>query len=219
MIYEGQLTFLEYMRMPSHKASKKSKPSARVPQRRRGLARVESLLEAGAAVFAEQGYDAATMTAIAARAGASIGSLYQFFPTKELLAEALHDTKADLFTKMLAEVQAQAAGQSAAVMVERLFQRLTVFLDENPVFVVLADRRSIDPKRKKAMRARLRGQMTSFFAQAKPPVPAARAQTMAVLVLHMLRVAVAISGESDLPDRAAILGELRAMLSRHLAGA
>ena len=40
----------------------------------------------GAAAAAEpvraQGYEAATMTAIAARAGASIGSLYQYFPTK-----------------------------------------------------------------------------------------------------------------------------------------
>lgn len=218
MIYEGQLTFREYMRMASHKARRKSAPSARAPQRLRGRARVESLLEAGAAVFVEKGYDAATMTQIAQNAGASIGSLYQFFPTKEVLAEALHGAKADALSQMLEQLRADAAGQSAALMVDRLFQHLTEFLKENPVFVVLADRRGIDPKRKKLMRARLRGRIVSLFAQAKPPVPPGRAQIMAVIVLHLLRVAVAISGETDLPDRAAILAELRAMLSGHLAG-
>ena len=47
------------------------------------------MLEAAGAEFAERGYEATTMTAIAARAGASIGSLYQFFPTKEQVAVTL----------------------------------------------------------------------------------------------------------------------------------
>jgi len=50
---------------------------ARAPKRARGKQRVAELLEAAAAVFAEKGYEAATMTEIAARARAPIGSLYQ----------------------------------------------------------------------------------------------------------------------------------------------
>ncbi len=160
---------------------------------------MEGLLEAGAAEFVEKGYDAATMTAIAQRAGAAIGSLYQFFPTKEVLAEALHEAKADALILMLEALRSEATGQGAPAMIDRLFQRLTGFLNENPVFVVLADRRSIDPKRKKLMRARLRGQIVALFAQARPPLPPARAQIMAVLVLYLLRVAVAISGEAICP--------------------
>ena len=71
--------------MPSQKTS----PAARTPQRKRGHERVASLLAAAAECFVDKGYDAATMTEIAARAGASIGSLYQFFPTKESLALAM----------------------------------------------------------------------------------------------------------------------------------
>ncbi len=63
--------------------------AARAPQRERGRQRVADLLEAASAVFAEKGYAAATMTEIAARAGAPIGSLYQFFPGKESLGDAL----------------------------------------------------------------------------------------------------------------------------------
>ena len=54
--------------------------SALEPQRRPGRLRVAALLEAGAAVIAERGYEAATMAEVAARAGAPIGSLYQILP-------------------------------------------------------------------------------------------------------------------------------------------
>src|SRR6201996_6306480 len=62
---------------------------SRAPKRQRGRIRVAAIMEAGAEVFMERGYDAATMTEIAARSKTAIGSLYRFFPTKELLAEAL----------------------------------------------------------------------------------------------------------------------------------
>ena len=63
--------------------------AAVLPKRQRGKQRVAELLAAGAAVFAERGYAAATMTESAARAEAPIGSLYQFFPSKEALADTL----------------------------------------------------------------------------------------------------------------------------------
>src|ERR1700761_7060777 len=62
---------------------------SRAPKRQRGRIRVAAIMEAGAEVFMERGYDAATMTEIAARSKTAIGSLYRFFPTKESLAEAL----------------------------------------------------------------------------------------------------------------------------------
>ena len=53
------------------------------------MLRVASLMESAAAVIAERGFESATMAEIAARAGAQIGSLYRFFPNKEVLADAL----------------------------------------------------------------------------------------------------------------------------------
>jgi AcrR family transcriptional regulator len=55
----------------------------------RGERRIALLLDVAAQVFAECGYEASTTNAIAARAGMSPGSLYQFFPNKEAIAEAL----------------------------------------------------------------------------------------------------------------------------------
>src|SRR5262245_3619624 len=55
----------------------------------RGKRRMESLLRAAEAVFAEVGYDRATTNLIASRASVSPGTLYQFYPNKAALAEAL----------------------------------------------------------------------------------------------------------------------------------
>jgi AcrR family transcriptional regulator len=61
----------------------------RVPTQARSKERFERILDAADAVFADVGFDAATMDAIAERAGTSIGSVYQFFPNKKALFEAL----------------------------------------------------------------------------------------------------------------------------------
>src|ERR1700749_522595 len=59
------------------------KSTAVEPKRARGRARVEAILVAAGQVFAEQGYDRATMTEIAARSSTAIGSLYRLFPAQE----------------------------------------------------------------------------------------------------------------------------------------
>src|SRR5258708_20043149 len=89
-------------------------PIAKAPKRARGVQRVAELLDAGAVLFAEKGYDAATMTEIAQRAGASIGSLYQFFPSKEALAEALFGRSVERVASLLEDLGKRAPGLSPA---------------------------------------------------------------------------------------------------------
>jgi AcrR family transcriptional regulator len=50
---------------------------------------VADLLRAAQHLFATEGYTATTMSAIATLAGASVGSLYQFFPDKKSIGSAL----------------------------------------------------------------------------------------------------------------------------------
>ena len=61
----------------------------KTPQQERSRRTVESVLEAAAQVFAQRGYANTTTNHIAARAGVSIGSLYQYFPSKDAILLAL----------------------------------------------------------------------------------------------------------------------------------
>jgi AcrR family transcriptional regulator len=78
----------------------------KIPVQSRGRERVERILDAAAQVFAEVGYDAATTDAIATQAGASIGSLYQFYPNKQAIFDAVArrhlDRASELFDALLA---------------------------------------------------------------------------------------------------------------------
>jgi AcrR family transcriptional regulator len=61
------------------------------PRQVRGQRKVEHILRSAEALFAEVGFDQATTNAIAVRAGVSIGSLYQFFASKEAILAAMAD--------------------------------------------------------------------------------------------------------------------------------
>lgn len=61
------------------------------PTQDRSKATVEAILAATARVLTEDGYDRASTNRVALRAGVSVGSLYQYFPTKEALVAALID--------------------------------------------------------------------------------------------------------------------------------
>ena len=62
-------------------------PMISVPQKQRPVR--ERILEAAEAVFAESGYEGATVTDIAARAGLPKSNLHYYFGTKEALYEAV----------------------------------------------------------------------------------------------------------------------------------
>jgi AcrR family transcriptional regulator len=62
----------------------------RTPRQDRSRAMVERIITAGREVLLERGYERTSTSRIAARAGISPGSLYQYFPDKEaILAEVL----------------------------------------------------------------------------------------------------------------------------------
>jgi AcrR family transcriptional regulator len=67
----------------------------------RGEQRQQALLRAAAAVFGRLGYHDTTTNAIAAEAGVSPATLYQFFPNKEAIASAL----ASMYAREMAEAE------------------------------------------------------------------------------------------------------------------
>ena len=80
----------------------------------RSRSTVDALLEATARVLTKEGYDGASTNRIAEVAGVSIGSLYQYFPSKEALVAAVIDRH----TKEVSEVTRNALVKVAARPIE-----------------------------------------------------------------------------------------------------
>ncbi|QWW67936.1 TetR/AcrR family transcriptional regulator [Rhizobium sp. WYJ-E13] len=198
-------------------ASQKSspEPQTRVPKRQRGHERVAVLLEAAARVFLEKGYDAATMTEIAAAANSSIGSLYQFFPTKLLLAEALHIDRLQQLNGALAELAEKTRGRSAAEIGDAIFTRFGRFIEDHPEFPALAARRDVPKERKAKSRAELRASITGLLKNAEPSVER-DVDLLGALVLELLRIVVAAANDPDGSGDPRLVGELRRMLRKRL---
>jgi AcrR family transcriptional regulator len=79
----------------------------RQPQQQRGKQRVEKILLAAAEVFAEAGFAAATIQQIADRANTAVGSIYQFFPDKLAIFNALLEEHMRLTESIEADFFAQ----------------------------------------------------------------------------------------------------------------
>lgn len=81
------------------------------PVQARSRKRFEGILDAAAEQFAEHGFDKTTMDAIAAAAGTSIGSVYQYFPDKDAvffaLAERVLEQSRGLFDALMPAMEAE----------------------------------------------------------------------------------------------------------------
>ena len=121
-------------------AEKAGAEKAGAPRRRqaRGERRIAELLTAAGLVFAESGYSATTTNAIAARAGVSPGTLYQYFPNKDAIADAVAvqytEELGELITRVL---KAAAPGETLAEQLDRIMGPLVEYHVEHPACIVL----------------------------------------------------------------------------------
>ncbi|WP_439345981.1 TetR/AcrR family transcriptional regulator [Vacuolonema iberomarrocanum] len=105
----------------------------RKPKQARSLERVERILDVADALFVEGGYAAATTKEIAAQAEVPIGSLYQFFPDKAAILDALAARYTDLLNQRLQALGTpEMARFSLSDYVEQLTEGVEQFFVEYP---------------------------------------------------------------------------------------
>jgi len=187
----------------------------RIPIQERGEQRVAGLLEAAAAIFSEVGYEAATMRDIAERAGASIGSLYQFFPNKEVVAQAIKTR----YCQELKEVWANLVAVSAKTPTIRLidqFLNVTIKLSEqHPAIIRLIDApSSANPATD--IKESLREQLVELFLTRKPRMSPNKAHRYAEATLQMIRGLLWLYSENERSEREALVAEMRSALVNYL---
>lgn len=85
---------------------------------------VESILTAAARIFAKHGYAKATTNRIAQAAGISVGSLYQYFPSKDAIAVTLLRRYREHLARLVAQRIEEAKTETFAAFVRGLLSDL-----------------------------------------------------------------------------------------------
>ena len=200
--------------------SNNARPKVRravAPQRRHGKARVAAVLEAGAAVIAEKGYDAATMAEIAVLAKAPIGSLYRFFPNKEILADALVQRYVVLVNGAFDTIERQAPRHPTDFVADAILDFGTRLHDETNAMVNLLESRSDWSAKRQKFRELLLGRIAGILRQRAPGLSESAARDVAVILLHHMKIMKAFKSGRDVPNSPGAAEELRRMNRLYLS--
>ena len=188
----------------------------RAPQQERGERRLAQLLEAASSVLAELGYDAATMTEIADRAGASIGTLYQYFPNKEAVVLALRDKYAVEMADCLSQLDEDATvGMSARQIAYRLVEIVSGFVEGRPAYFAILDA-AVKYKRSKEARNKLRERIAKVFRGKKPEISEEVAYRVVNVSLQIIKGMNVLYKEANSKEREELVKEYREVLGGYL---
>ena len=197
-------------------ASDMSKPRRRIPQQDRGERRVAEVLEAAAATIAEVGYEAATMTAVAERAGASIGALYQYFPNKDAIVRALRQQYGNEMEACWTSFTAQGSRLSIKELVDRIFGVMIDFMENRPAYIPLLSAPRIY-KRDPVARNRLRELFATLFQQRRPELTHEAAFRMANVTVQVVKGLSLMYAEARASERGEIVQEFKLLLMGYLS--
>lgn len=182
------------------------------PKRQRGIERVAAILQASTTLILDKGYDAVTMTEIAASSGTAIGSLYRFFPSKEAVADALLRSYTERLGNGLLELRDHAAGMSPRQLADALVDFMLGLRTQRSVAIALVDARGLEDSRRQ-LRAAMLADIGALLRVVLPAVDEARLPVMAAAVLQVLK-GVAQSGPGF--EMAGMMDEYRRLIGAYL---
>lgn len=193
-------------------------PEAKEPKRERGKLRVAALLNAGVELFSQKGYEATTMTEIAQLAGASIGSLYQFFPSKEALAEALFNRYAERWAELLDDVAQRAPAASAAELADMLVDTILAVRKEREAKIALSESIAVIVERRKPMRHLTRGKIAQILKRANTELSDEQATASAAVIVEVMKSLPGLTQTGNESSGAQpFIAEARTMLAIYIA--
>ena len=201
---------------PSLSADAPIASAPRAPRRARGQLRVEALLSAAATVFAAKGFDAATMTEIAAQSESSIGSLYQFFRTKEAVADALVRAQVEALWGRLDGLAERAGALATPDLGHALAVCFVEFRADHPSFATLIERPGPPSPFVAGVRRKVRERVEAILVSHAPHVDRKTLRAMAPVVQHVMKSAVQLRGDLAGAELKAAARELDTMLAGYL---
>ena len=199
--------------MPRQSNSSPVKPR-RAPSQARSERMVATLLEAAAQVLENKGLEGFNTNAVAERAGVSIGSLYQYFPSKDALTFALMQRESESFYQEALAALDHANGSVAldyliGVSVRQQFAR--------PTLARLLDVEESRPHMRAALSTKgsIRTLLTEILARDGLP-PQEDTLLASRDLLAMIRGLVDAAGEREETDMAGLIRRVTAAVFGYL---
>ena len=198
-----------------------SVPLRRRPSQARGWQRVHQILDAAAALFAEQGYDNVTTNAIAERAATSIGSLYQFFPDKASILHALNARYLEQLGEITDAVLApDRAGEPIVDLVDDVVDALAAFHAEHPGFHAVFYGGHGSPELTGAARRAsdaIVHRLEALYGAHRPGLPAERRAILATTSMELMKAMLFLAATRAPSWRHHAIQEAKVVLRRYLA--
>lgn len=192
----------------------------RRPVQERSRRRLAAIVDGAAELFAERGFDATTIDAIAEAAETSVGSLYQFFPNKTAVFRAVAqdalERSAETFAEVMVGPVEPARWRELVHTVVDTFGRLH---EDHPSFRALINNLHLYGEFAEADEAQTR----AFVAAAEqllrgwaPQLSADDRAAVARVVTHSIEAALIVSQREPPALAHRMLEETKAMIVRYL---
>jgi AcrR family transcriptional regulator len=188
----------------------------RAPQQERSTRRVTAFLQAAEALFAEVGFEAATMTAIAERAGSSIGALYSYFPDKKAVALELIDIYAGQIKDHWQELFEEVAKYSSRDFSEHFIDRFLDFVAEHPAYLQL-QAAPIRLRRNTAAKRAFRASLIAMLQRRVPDLGPKPAELSVGVMLQIVHGMVRMYNDAEPSERPAVIREFKTALASYLS--
>lgn len=188
----------------------------KAPVQARSHATVEAILEAAARILETDGLAALNTNAVAARAGVSVGSLYQYFPSKEAVLSALLQRERQMMCDQLREGVAASGGVPLEAAVRALLDIGAAHQLERPALarqLEYVEATLPVEAQTQGMNAEIADLLASFLHARG----LARAELAARDIAAMTRGMIDAAGQAGETDRAALVERLQPAVMGYMA--
>jgi AcrR family transcriptional regulator len=191
-----------------------------VPTQARSRTRVADILKAAAALLGEVGYDGLSTNLIAERAKVPVGSIYQFFESKDDIVAALVEQFQDRILKLASErLDAASAAQDHRAFIAKLVDGIAGIQAEASAFVCVFSGSQSHPQfdgLARELRRTLTRHLDRVFAEAFPRLPKDDRNRMLAAWSDITGAMISNLDRSKPGERGKLLEELKTVLGAYL---
>ncbi len=193
----------------------------RQPVQARSRERVEKILDAAVQLLIKEGYDAVKTNAIARQAGVSIGSVYQFFPNRFAIFNALAERYREKIALSLESHLSISANRTWEVALEETLDAMAEMWRTDwafhSVWLAIQNTAELRDSREQYRNVLLRETLTRFIRTLLPRAPDAQVVSIGRVILETSNLMLDLSMRGGKAQDVMIIDELRFLLHSYLS--